>query len=227
MASNWKTKVLVKDLQVAFGLTNPELNAHVIRLSVLYEDLKIELTGSGATEIARLEFYGKSARQQYFIRRTFATLYEFRECFDHLDKSVAFEHVKRRIEQDPDAAKRWNDCVEFFRDPENEQIITDQRHDFGGHFGEKAARAVIKELAQEPGTVIGELEFNRDFTNEKAGMHLRYAEEIAAQAMHRHRGKLTHAEWREKLFTTAKSAFEHAAQAVHVIVICYVWDRFR
>lgn len=58
-------------------------------------------------------------------------------------------------------------------------------------------------------------------------MHLRYAEEIAAQAMHRHRGKLTHAEWREKLFTTAKTAFEHAAQAVHVIVIFYVWDRFR
>lgn len=71
---------MVKDLRVAFGLTNAELNAHVVRLSVLYEDLKIELTGSGGTLIPRLEFYGKSARQQYFIRRTFATLYEFREC---------------------------------------------------------------------------------------------------------------------------------------------------
>lgn len=227
MTSNWKTKILVKDLQVAFGLTSPELNAHVVRLSVLYEDLKIELAGSGANEIARLEFYGKSARQQYFIRRTFATLYEFRECFDHLDKCSEFEHVKRRIEQDPVAAKRWKDCVEFFRDPDNEKIITDQRHDFGGHFGEKAARAVIKELGREPGTVIGELEFNRDFTNEKAGMHLRYAEEIGAQAMHRHRGSLTHAAWREKLFTTAKTAFAHVAQAVQVVVIYYVWDRFR
>jgi hypothetical protein len=59
-------------------------------------------------------------------------------------------------------------------------------------------------------------------------MHLRYAEGIAAaQTMHLHRGKLTHAEWREKLFTTAKSAFEPAAQAIHVIVICFVWDRFK
>jgi hypothetical protein len=225
MSADWKTKILVKDLQVAFGLTDAELNAHVVRLSVLYEDLKIELTGSGGPSIPRLEFYGKSARQQYFIRRTFATLYEFRECFDRLDKCAEFEHVKQRINQDSVAAKRWSDCVQFFR--ENEKIITDQRHDFGGHFGEKASRAVIKELAGDPNTIIGELEFNRDFANARAGMHLRYAEEIAAQAMHRHRGKLTHAEWREKLFTTARAAFEHAAQAVHVIVIYYVWDRFR
>jgi hypothetical protein len=115
--------------------------------------------------------------------------------------------------------------LQFFR--ENEKIITDQRHDFGGHFGEQAAWAVIKELARDPETIIGELEFNRLFVNEKAGIHLRYAEEIAAQAMHRHRGALTHAEWRERLFATAKAAFEHAAHAVHVIVIHYVWDRFR
>jgi len=49
---------------------------------VLYEDLKIELAGSGAHRVAQLEFYGKTARQQYFIRRSFATLYEFRECFE-------------------------------------------------------------------------------------------------------------------------------------------------
>jgi hypothetical protein len=224
MSAEWKTKVLVKDLRLAFGLTNAELNAHVVRLSVLYEDLKIELTGSGGTPIPRLEFYGKSARQQYFIRRTFATLYEFRECFDHLDRCAEFAQIKRRISQDPVAAKRWTDCVQFFR--ENEKIITDQRHDFGGHFGEQAARAVIKDLARDPETIIGELEFNRNFVNEKAGIHLRYAEEIAAQAMHRHRGALTHAEWRERLFATAKAAFEHAAHAVHVIVIHYVWDRF-
>jgi hypothetical protein len=35
---------LVKDLRVVFGLSNSELNAHLVRLSVLYEDLKIELT---------------------------------------------------------------------------------------------------------------------------------------------------------------------------------------
>ena len=58
-------------------------------------------------------------------------------------------------------------------------------------------------------------------------MHLRYAEEIAAQAMHRHRGSLTHAEWRERLFTLSKRAFVHAAEAVHVVVVFYVWDRFR
>ena len=79
MSRDWKTKVLVKDLRVAFALTNFELNAHIVRLSVLYEDLKIELTGSRGTPIPRLEFYGKSARQQYFIRRTFATLYELRK----------------------------------------------------------------------------------------------------------------------------------------------------
>ena len=40
-------------------------------------------------------------------------------------------------------------------------------------------------------------------------------------------GEMTHAEWREHLFTIVKAAFEHAAQAVHVIVIYYVWGRFR
>jgi len=120
MGSKWKIKVLMKDLRVVFGLSNPELNAHIVRMSVLYEDLKLELTGSGSTPIERLEFYGKSARQQYFIRRTFATLYEFRECFVRLDECDEFQHVKRRIETDREAAKRWNDCVAFFRDKDNE-----------------------------------------------------------------------------------------------------------
>ena len=64
MSPKWKTKVLVKNIRMAFGLSNAELNAHVVRLSVLYEDLKVELNGSGATPIPQLEFYGKTARQQ-------------------------------------------------------------------------------------------------------------------------------------------------------------------
>ena len=58
-------------------------------------------------------------------------------------------------------------------------------------------------------------------------MHLRYAEEIAARAMHRHRGTMAHAEWLQHLFTIAKSAFEHPGKAVHVVVSFYVRDRFR
>ena len=62
----------MKDLCRVFGLSNPELNAHVIRLSVLYEDLKLELTAASGTPIERLDYCGKAVRQQYFIRRSFA-----------------------------------------------------------------------------------------------------------------------------------------------------------
>lgn len=216
MASNWRTRVLVKDLCKVFGLSNPELNAHVVRLSVL---------AASGTPIERLGYCGKTMRQQYFIRRSFATLYEFRQCFDRLDRCDEFAHVKTRMFGDPVARERWTECIDFFRT--HKKIIADVRHDFGGHFGEEAARAVIKELATSSDAITGELEFTKDSDDLRAGMKLRFAEEIAAQAMHRHRGDLTEAEWREKLFTIAKQGYVHAAVAVHVIVICYLWERFR
>ena len=92
MSAEWKTRVLVKDLRVAFGLTNAELNAHVVRLTVLYEDLKIELTGSRGTPIPRLEFYVKSARQHVWHRFKYTSA-NGSQCKLSKPSTVAFDCI--------------------------------------------------------------------------------------------------------------------------------------
>ena len=54
-------------------------------LCVLFEDLRIELSGQVEDNLLRMDECGKEGRRFYFLRRSIATLYEFSEVIQELD----------------------------------------------------------------------------------------------------------------------------------------------
>jgi len=81
---------------------NP-FDAHLARLCVLYEDLRMEIEGIRARNVPKLDVLDPrrdhldhpermgSYRRHYFLRRSIATLREFAECFGELRKCPEFQ----------------------------------------------------------------------------------------------------------------------------------------
>jgi hypothetical protein len=83
----------------------------LVRVSVLYEDLKLEFEGASAGHINGLDVTGIDYRRFYFLRRTTATLLEFRGAFLVLQQNASFKKLKHAFP--PDREKAWSEAVGF------------------------------------------------------------------------------------------------------------------
>jgi hypothetical protein len=206
-----RTKVWVVNLFRAFGLQNQLLNAHVLRLAVLYEDLRIELHAVESEELKVLEHVGFNYRRFYFMRRAIGTVIEFAESFRLLDELADFGQIKDGFTQDQ--KKRWMDTVAFFK--ENEPKFELIRNDIGGHFGLNATKHVVENLSNSGS---GLFEGFIDVGTEKGGMCFKFAEKIVAVAMSRHkRPDETSGEYLNRTFDLLSTAFEHAVRSTEIV----------
>jgi hypothetical protein len=213
-----RTKQRVINLHRAFGLDNHELNAHVLRFAVLYEDLRIELDASNSHELKMLERAGFDYRRFYFIRRAISTAVEFAEAFRLLNDVPAFAEIKSRFPEDQKT--RWDAAVAFFR--EHEDTFKDVRNDIGGHFGYPAALHAVKNL-HEVGD--GLMEFMHDVTEEKGGICFGFAEQVVAAAMARHkRSGETSPQYIDRIFSLLSTGFEHAVRATEAVGVVHILE---
>ena len=150
------------------------LHAHIARLAVLYEDLRIELIAIAQASIPVPDITDERYRRNYFLRRSIATLVEFAETLRLLDKCTEFQGVKARF--GTEIAMYWPKALRFF--DKHEALLESVRNDIGGHFGQKAAIYAKDNL--DP-TAVGKIEAKYMET-----IHLHFAGEIAASAALRH-----------------------------------------
>ncbi len=146
-----KSKMWAKNLPMMFFYATPEdreLQIQAIRLYVLYEDLKLELTATQAEGLPVLEDTSKETRRFYFVRRTFGTLFEVSGAMQALERNVAFEGFKRRMDDKNRAT--WNSGIRFFRD--NHEFLKACRNDVGGHFLDSTAAFALDTLEDTVGT---------------------------------------------------------------------------
>jgi hypothetical protein len=175
-----KSKTLVKDLQRVFTLPSKKLlHAHIARVSVLYEDLRIEADGMVEESLPALDSNGAPYRKNYFLRRSIATLFEFAQEIRLLDELADFEEVKSRF--DEGSLMRWNKAVRFFR--RHEPYLKKIRGDTGGHFGLNAAQHAVADI---PLSYAGKIELVRG-RNDHIGPKLYFAGQLALSAMFRHK----------------------------------------
>ena len=67
-----------RKLYEVFGTGDRDLAVHVARLSVLFEDLRVEQSATRHAEpISAIDTLGKNYRRFYFLRRMLVTLDEF------------------------------------------------------------------------------------------------------------------------------------------------------
>ncbi len=88
-----------KPLWPLFGMwKDPEIDigAHLIRLIVLYEDMRIEFHAFYAPEIKDLDQLEVIYRRLYFLRRIYATLVEIGNEIHQLNSSREFRKLVAR-----------------------------------------------------------------------------------------------------------------------------------
>ena len=130
------------DLKEVFHIDSPtRLDAQIARVSVLFEDLRIEIKEIEMLGTTEAKSDPAGHRANYFFRRSLATLNEFGDALTALDRNDDFKAVKDRF--DKDARGTWSGALDHLGTlvgkKGKKQIITAIRDDIGGHFGEEAA----------------------------------------------------------------------------------------
>lgn len=203
------------------------MDAQIARLFVLYEDLRIELTGITQHSIPVLDILDPfderepisvgQYRLHYFLRRSIGTIYEFAEGLRLLNREREFLDVKNVFEDVH--SDIWGKAVVFF--DQNENVIQNIRNDIGGHFGQKAAMYAVANLKPE---TIGQVErFDRGDRRTDIRFHL--AGELAAVALCRHLPSGDVKLFGDLLDKVVMPSYDHATKCVQVLEAAYLWPR--
>ena len=201
------------------------VDVYLAQLSVLYEDLGIELESIDSAMPSALENPTVAYRQNYFFRRSLATLSDFAEAIRLLDKCPDFALFRENFHQA--LLTDWQDGVAYFEGLE--QHLKAVRNDIGGHFGSQAAEFAIKEM---PHRAVGAIEIAEERVHgpDAKRPHLRFAFDIAVSAIFRRLqgAKDTETAMTELggFFVEVKNAYRHACRATHVLVAALLWPRF-
>ncbi len=205
----------MRELTEVFASAYGEMaHAHMARLAVLYEDLRIELTGAAEVSIPILDSTDERYRRNYFLRRSIATLVEFAETIRLLDECPEFRAVRARF--NTELKDRWGKGLRFFQ--RHERFFKNVRNDIGGHFGLTAALYAVTNLKPE---AVGKIEARDERT-----MHLHFAGELVATATLRNLQASTNEQRFSRLLRTAVTGFRHATECTHCVAFAYLWERF-
>jgi len=225
----WQIKVA--ELRRVFRSDQNQLvDAHIARLCVLYEDLRIELKAVSAPSIPLLDVLDPSDagtephsvgayRRHYFLRRSVCTLFEFAEGLRLLGECSEFEPIMAGA--DTPIVSLWDKSVEFFRS--RERFIQDVRNDVGGHFGSKAAIYAVPNIDPK---AIGKIELRYD-DDQRCEPRLHFVASIAGVAFLKHLEGATVKEKTEGFIRNVLLAgYHHATNSVQVLVVLHLWPRF-
>jgi hypothetical protein len=231
--ANVSSRTRFASLQKVFAEGHSPLMECMAQLSVLYEDLRIESYALTADshEVKRLDYLDSRYRIHYFLRRSIATLFEFRGSLIRLSRTEEYK-VARAAAFHPDATtanrsrremfKEVSAALEFFQ--RHHQTLKNLRNAVGGHFSDAAAASATANL--DP-LAIGKLEVTMDAAQRGGGPKLHYAGEIAATAFTR---ALPSDEPRDERIEHAikmiRDGYERATRSMHALIVWWLWERF-
>lgn len=210
-------KAWAKNLRIALGLPPLELHASIARLSVLYEDLRIELAAAAEPSLPALDYNSDSYRRNYFMRRAMATLLEMDGALRVLNGNDDFEKI--RDLWSATYRKEWHAAITAFEKRHEE--LKAIRNAIGGHFSHKAALYAIQNVHQD---TVGLLVL--DMVNGKLRSRLEFAGDYAATAHGKDKGDLPFKEHVEHMLEMLVELFGHATNSMHILTVYYIASRF-
>ena len=218
--SDPELEIYEKKVRDVLDPTNLEFHAIIARLSVLFEDLRIEEYASKLERLEELDIISKNYRKMYFLRRSIATLVEFASAIEMLDQRPEFRRIKREFNSD--VRKRWDDAAEYFR--HQKKYLSERRADFGAHFDHASAKHALKKIHPE---TVGQIAVVKHMDEEKGGVRLNYAMEIVGAAMTRRKPEdQEDRRWFHDMFILVRAGSNEAVKAIHTVSIMYLLERF-
>lgn len=216
-----RSSTRIKPLRSVFPPDSEILfQANIVRLLVLYEDLRIELSCYQAQSIKHADVANDGEyRQRYFLRQSIRTLLEFSEAFRLLNSCNSIKYLLDHF--DSAAQQSWQNGVVFFRN--NERLFRDVRNDLGGHFGVEAAQFALETSTSR---TTGKVEYSRDYASKGSQYIIHFVGEITARAFLRHLPGGNIDEKYRHLLERVRDGQIHGIEAVKDVIRCYLWPRF-
>jgi hypothetical protein len=193
------------------------------RLSVLYEDLFLEVVGAGMEpETApQLEPLGPAYRHVYFMRRAVATALEVKDVVEQIAVTPEFGEIEARAVSSKDShyVREWVQSQKFFKS--NRTLLKKIRDAVGGHFGDQAAGLALEAIGDDYSVGV---KIEADIEG-RVRVLLPFATELAATALLGNVPGTTFEEKMEALRNLLFGVVEHTVLAVHFLVEATLWTR--
>jgi len=209
-----KTTEYCINIKNTFSFTNEDeekMQIQMARLSVLYQDILIELDGAlEAAELKELRHSDESNRRFYFVRRGLGTTWEIKQAVDVLQMNKAFQGLKTTMRKEN--RDMWDDAVKFFQ--EHQGDLKRWRNDQGGHFTDVAAKFAIDNMPPE---LKGEIVVFKQ--GEGAGAMMPFSYQLVAVALSMYRSPDEDFQQHfDRMFGLMRDSHMHAVRIGHVIV---------
>jgi hypothetical protein len=224
-----KSYTRVAPIRRILRVADDDVMIQLVRLVVLYEDLKVEFFGLDASDEKMGNDVSRHYGHLYIIRRAFATIWEMENAIHKLNMLKQFKADKRTW--DRPRLRTWTGAVRFFG--RTKDFIDRQRNAYGGHFSDSAARFVLDRI-RDTDNSVGSLEVK--FTDERSyRLVFKFAESIVSQALFIDRpgkdddGLETYFHDSVEILTSAVRHATHATQILGDIYFMPVfgWNRRR
>lgn len=187
----------------------------IARLSVLYEDLYLEVVGAGMEpgRASPLEPFGPQYRHVYFLRRAVATALEVKHAIEQIAHTPEFRSIQIQAEgsREPHYSREWVPAQQFFK--REGRLLKTIRDDVGGHFGDRAASTAFRTIDDDYCVLV---EVQSDIDG-RVRLLLPFATELAAAALFGNVPGKNYAEQFTALLELLYQAVEHTVQAVHFL----------
>lgn len=213
-------EVIIKRLWPMFGLVERPIAIQLIRLVVLFEDLRIETIAATEEQITALDENAAEYRQMYFVRRGYATLVEMGSALFVLSKTPDFKAYRRTFftkEED----NRWDRAVSFFH--ENWQFFKNERNSYGGHFHDDAATFGLDNLSSDATGPL-EIGYIGDKTNWR--IRFRFALHFVGLALTTNRGDQDVEAYIHGCFDKLTEGFRFSTSAIQLLARHFVLPKF-
>jgi len=200
------------------------ISAQIARISILYEDLRIELFGmDDENNYEDLDRLGKPYRTVYFLRRSFATALELCKSIAELNGSKNFRLLRSSFKADE--LQHWTNAVVALRATKDRVNLF--RNNSGGHIDVGACSHAIENLNERQ---VGKLEIRMNVERTESEVLLEYAGDLVAGVIFAGRPRPdADEELRQMLRDTGElmaEIFQHAMVCINLIVGSYLFPRF-
>ena len=215
-----RSLIRVKPIRKILTATEPDVMVQIVRLIVLYEDLKLEGGLMQLPENKVLDEVSKHYRSAYLLRRFFATLLEVDSALIQLNAHATF---KRELPKFPaNQLRDWKAAINFFT--EKKDVIKGRRNAYGGHLQANVAKYILGLLDDSEESVgVLEVRLSDDHSHHYV---FKFAETLVNVGLFYDRGEQERREFMAESMTLVSDAIRHAALAIGALADHYILPTF-
>ena len=182
------------------------------QLSVLREDLYLELQGVKEDQIQALDDNGDNWRSIYFFRNSTKTLFEIRNAFEKLKQEKQF---LKHLSLQPLFHKAYKDFDTAMT--RSHKLIKKLRHETAGHLNHTAFKTALENIAPDTKQLF-------QGGNSAKTTHYKFALEFLGAIFHGEKTDDVESEWKRILQSTSDVSFK-ALKAIDLVFNAYVDHR--